>query len=392
MDTCSQAAISAIAAIDAVPRMLDAVCRTSGLGFAAIARVTETRWICCASRDTIGFGMTAGAELPLETTICNEIRQSGFSVIIDHVAADPRFRDHPTPALYRFQSYISVPIVRRDGSMWGTLCAVDPNPALLKTPEVMATFELFAELIAFHLDSNERLLETETALRHEQQQAVLREQFIAVLGHDLRSPLQGMLSSLDRLERRPDQLQAVVPMLRRSARRMMGLVGDILDFARARLGQRITAQIAPEPHLLRHLEQVLDEVRSSSPRAVIHFEHRLSAPVWCDAARLAQLTSNLLINAVKFGNPDRAIQLRVETVEDQLVLSVANWGNVIAPSTLARLFEPYFRGDALSGHEGLGLGLYIVAEIARAHGGEVSATSEQDLTRFTFRMPLRPAA
>ena len=105
--------LTAIARIDAVPTILDVVCRTTGMGFAAVARVTEDRWIACAVRDEIAFGLQPGGELEVETTICDEIRDSGQPVVIDHVAEDAAFCGHPTPTMYGFQSYISMPIHRR---------------------------------------------------------------------------------------------------------------------------------------------------------------------------------------------------------------------------------------------------------------------------------------
>src|SRR6478735_2587755 len=100
--------VSAVARIDAVPTILEVVCRVTGMGFAAVARVTEDRWIACAVRDEIQFGLKPGGELKVETTICHEIRQSHKAVIIDHVAEDQTFCGHHTPAMYGFQSYISV--------------------------------------------------------------------------------------------------------------------------------------------------------------------------------------------------------------------------------------------------------------------------------------------
>ena len=159
------------------------------MGFAAVARVTEDRWICCAVRDEIAFGLTPGGELKVETTICHEIRQSGEAVVIDHVSEDAAFCGHHTPAQYGFQSYISMPIVLADGTFFGTLCAIDPRPARLNTPETIGMFKLFAELIAIHLDSAQRVAVSEATLLDERAASELREQFIAVLGHDLRNPL-----------------------------------------------------------------------------------------------------------------------------------------------------------------------------------------------------------
>src|SRR5277367_373856 len=126
--------VAAVASIKAIPSLLNIVCRTTGMRFAAVARVTEDRWIACAVRDDIEFGLQPGGELKVETTICHEIRQSHRAVVIDHVAEDEVFAGHHTPALYGFQSYISVPITLADGRIFGTLCAIDPRPARLKNP------------------------------------------------------------------------------------------------------------------------------------------------------------------------------------------------------------------------------------------------------------------
>ena len=152
-----QADVIAVESIAAVPTILDVICRTTGMGFAAIARVTDKRWVTCSVRDEIGFGLVPGGELQVATTICDEIRDSGTAVVIDHVAEDAVYCGHPTPALYGFQSYISVPIRLPDGSFFGTLCAIDPRPAQLNRPDIVGMFSMFADLIGFHLDAHRRL-------------------------------------------------------------------------------------------------------------------------------------------------------------------------------------------------------------------------------------------
>ena len=99
-----QADVAAVKQIAAVPTILEVVCRTTGMGFAAIARVTEDRWIACSVKDDIQFGLQPGGELQIETTICNEIRQHREPVVIDNVAEDPAYCGHHTPAKYGFQS------------------------------------------------------------------------------------------------------------------------------------------------------------------------------------------------------------------------------------------------------------------------------------------------
>ena len=230
--------LAAVTRIGAVPTILEVVCRTTGLGFAAVARVTEDRWVACAVRDEIAFGLQPAGELQVETTICDEIRDSGQLVVIDNVAEDKVFCGHPTPRMYGFQSYISVPIHRPDGRFFGTLCGIDPRPARLNTPETVGMFKLFADLIGFHLDVQERLRVSETALLDERKTSELREQFIAVLGHDLRNPLASIDAGVRLLRRMPLSGKAaqIVSLMRSSASRMAGLIDNVLDFARGRLG------------------------------------------------------------------------------------------------------------------------------------------------------------
>jgi hypothetical protein len=102
--------ISAIESIEAVPAILNVVCRVTGMGFAAVARVTANRWVCLAVNNEIQFGLKTGGELKVETTICQEVRDGRKAVVIDHAAEDKAYCGHPTPALYSFQSYISMPI------------------------------------------------------------------------------------------------------------------------------------------------------------------------------------------------------------------------------------------------------------------------------------------
>src|ERR1700761_5576797 len=196
--------IAKVSAIAAVSTILDVVSKTTGMGFTAVARVTEDRWITCASRDDLAFGLKPGDELKVESTICHEIRESHQPVIIDDVSQDVAYCGHHTPAQYGFQSYISMPIILADGSFFGTLCAIDPKPRKLNTPEVIGMFKLFAELIAFHLDAADKIEITESRLALEQKSAELREQFIAVLGHDLRNPLASIAGGLRLLKKKVD--------------------------------------------------------------------------------------------------------------------------------------------------------------------------------------------
>jgi signal transduction histidine kinase len=380
--------IDAISRIDAVPNILDVVCRITGMGFAAVARVTEDRWIACQVLDKIAFGLVPGDELQVATTICNEIRQSGQAVIIDEVATDEAFCGHPTPALYGFQSYISMPIVRKDGSFFGTLCAIDPAPARLKNPEVIGVFRLFAELIAAQLDAAERLSTSEASLNNERRIAELREQFIAVLGHDLRNPVAALAAGARFLNATPlnDRAKEIVTLMQQSIQRMSGLVDNLLDFARGRLGGGIAVDDPTPTDLLSILTQVIEEHRAVSPLRTINAEIELSHPVAADPGRIAQMFGNLLGNALTHGDPDIPIGVRAVAADGRFELSVSNGGRPIPDEYRADLFKPFSRGKDGQDHRGLGLGLFIASEIARAHKGMLTVSSNADETRFTFSM------
>lgn len=384
-----RADVDAVGRIGAVATILDVVCGTTGMGFAAVARVTEDRWVACGVRDTIGFGLTPGDELRVETTICHEVRQHRTMVVIDDAESDPAWQAHHTPMMYGIRSYISVPIVLPDGTFFGTLCAIDPAPRRLDTPQVVASFALFAELIAFHLDAQARLALARSRLVLANEREVLRDQFIAVLGHDLRNPLASVESGT-RVLRRIGMPEPALPVLDRmeySVGRMARLIGDVLDFARGRLGGGLELARRDGSALLETLIQVIAEHRASAPGRVVEAEVGLAERVQCDPVRIGQLLSNLLGNALAHGDMEAPVRVRAASENGMFLLSVSNVGPPLPPAALERLFQPFFRGDPNS-REGLGLGLYIASEIARAHGGTLGVESTTAETRFTLRMPV----
>ncbi|MGZ3410051.1 MAG: GAF domain-containing sensor histidine kinase [Xanthobacteraceae bacterium] len=380
--------IDAVDRVHAVPAILDVVCDVTGMGFAAIARVTRQRWVCLAVKDKIAFGLRPGDELKVETTICREVRDNREPVVIDNVARDEAYCGHPTPAMYGFQSYISMPIFLNDGSFYGTLCAIDPKPADLNNPKIIGLFRLFAELIAFHLDTGRRLASSEARLINERKSSELREQFIAVLGHDLRNPLAPIAAGATLMEKAglDEKSRMIIGTMQKSISRMSALIDNVLDLARGRLGGGITLKLE-EVQLAPVLKQVVDELKSTHPEQRIDTHFNLGTPVRCDQVRIAQLLSNLLGNALTHGAPGEPVRVEAGSNADVFELSVANAGKPIPAGRVERLFLPFSRGDDNRGGQGLGLGLYIAAEIGRAHQGKFEVKSTPAETRFTFRMP-----
>lgn len=389
MRQTAAADIATIGRISAVPAILQVIRELTGLRFAAVARVTEDSWTACAVLDQLDFGLQVGGELDVVTTLCHEIRAAHTSVVIDKASEDPLYRDHHTPRLYKFESYISVPVFRTDGRFFGTICALDPNPAQLKSSSIQSTMESFARMLALQIEAEENAQLTETALLQERETAELREQFIAVLGHDLRNPLFAISAGAEMLLRKhPDPaIDVRVRNILGSAQRATRLVDDVLDFARGRLGKGIPVDIQPCADLTEAVQQVVTEIRNVHPQRTIHASIGDLQGLPCDRARIAQLLSNLLANAVAHGDPAGDIEVIAQVEHDVLMLAVKNQGH-IPEAVLPHLFQPYSRPSASTPQAGLGLGLYIASQIAQSHGGHLHvASTAQSGTLFTFSLP-----
>ncbi|MGG2023841.1 GAF domain-containing sensor histidine kinase [Pseudomonas sp. S8] len=389
MGQTAAADIATIKRISAVPAILQVIRELTGLRFAAVARVTEESWTACAVLDQLDFGLQVGGELDVVTTLCHEIRAAHTSVVIDKASEDPLYRDHHTPRLYKFESYISVPVFRTDGRFFGTICALDPNPAQLKSSSIQSTMESFARMLALQIEAEENAQLTETALLQERETAELREQFIAVLGHDLRNPLFAISAGAEMLLRKhPDPaIDVRVRNILGSAQRATRLVDDVLDFARGRLGKGIPVDIQPCADLTEAVQQVVTEIRNVHPQRTIYASIGDLQGLPCDRARIAQLLSNLLANAVAHGDPEGDIEVIAQIDHGALMLAVKNQGH-IPEAVLPHLFQPYSRPSASTPQAGLGLGLYIASQIAQSHGGHLHvASTAQSGTLFTFSLP-----
>ena len=131
-----------------VQAILADVCRITGMRFAAVAYVSEQRWIACQVDDRIEFGLDPGGELEIGKTICDDIRRDGKPILIDDTDNDPDWWSHPVPILYGFHSYLSLPITLDDGAFFGTLCAIDPEPRAEPIVEHLDTLQALAKRVA----------------------------------------------------------------------------------------------------------------------------------------------------------------------------------------------------------------------------------------------------
>ena len=384
--------MAAINQISIIPQLLEVICRTTNLRFAAIARVTDDQWLACATLDNVPLGLKAGDELEIKDTFCNQVHKTGKPVIFDDVKKDATYIDHHVPKLYGIESYISVPIYKKNGEFFGTLCALDSVPATIDTPEVKDMFKLFTDLIAFHLETVEAMEATSKTLREEREMADLRDQFIAILGHDLKNPIATMRMSSDILLKMSKEELTLkhAALIKSTSFRMQNLIENILDFAKGKMGEGIVLErIANNGSLMNILEQVIKEINISSPKREIKFNIDLKSEVFCDKNRIGQLLANLLSNADQHGDKDAPLRVSALTTDDTFELMVANKGEKIPEESLSQLFQPFYRDKNELSKQGLGLGLFIASEIAKAHEGELLVNSTAKETTFTLRIPLK---
>jgi signal transduction histidine kinase len=381
--------VQTVQALPCVPDILSVMPEMTGLGFVCVAHVTPTSWTTCAVLDQLGFGLQPGDPLDVTTTLCDSVRKADAVIVIDHVSQDELFRNHPCPKQYGFESYISIPIYDTAGAFFGTLCGLDPRPLKLSDAKIVKSLTLFAQLISKQLEAEKRHASQISELSEEKATALLREQFIAVLGHDIRTPLSSILHGAQILQHRGGDAATltIAQTIQRSGQRIARMIDDVLDFARGRLGGGIALEREAVNDLGDALAQVVLECRSEHPTCTIVSDIAIAGAVWCNRDRVTQVLSNLLTNALRYGAADTPVHVSAQVAGGVFRLAVANEGETIAPGKLGKLFQPYWRDDGGQPQRGLGLGLYIASEIAHAHGGSLHVLSRDGHTVFTYTAP-----
>jgi signal transduction histidine kinase len=217
----------------------------------------------------------------------------------------------------------------------------------------------------------------------------VQEQLMAVVGHDLRTPLSVITLGAKMLERQEldEGAARTVRRIEKSAARMSAMIRDLLDFGRARRGQGIPFEPA-DVDVVEAVRGAVVEARAAHPHREVRFGAERELRLNADAERVAQVTTNLVVNALEHGAPGEAVTVTLASGTEGVELAVHNAGAPIPEVVQTRLFEPFVRGgdDAAGGH--LGLGLFIVREIVRAHRGTVDVRSrEGEGTTFVVRLP-----
>ena len=230
---------------------------------------------------------------------------------------------------------------------------------------------------------------TESMDRFAVQTDLFRDQFIGVLGHDLRTPLGVVTTGVALLavpEDNPQRRARVVARIMNSTQRMERMIGDLLDLTRARLGGSMPLKRRPAD-LRQVSEEAMLEIGAGHPEAVLRFQASGDLRGEWDADRLAQVVSNLVGNAIQHGG-GTPVTLTGQEQGDSVTIAVHNGGPPIPAEVLPFVFEPLARGRAEGASGSIGLGLFIARAIVSAHGGDIEVSSSTDAgTTFTVRLP-----
>lgn len=249
----------------------------------------------------------------------------------------------------------------------------------------------FDDLLRFNEMIDQSVAESVTRYTEDIERS--KEVFLGILGHDLRTPLGAIIMAsqfmLDTAALEEPNL-ALMTRIARSGRRMNGMVGELLDFTRSRLGSNMPITRAPMD-LAKEAGNAVDEIRAAYPESQLQLNASGDLTGDWDCARIGQVLANLLGNAAQHGTPRTMISLTARGELKEVVLQVHNRGAPIPPADIPMLFSPFKRlanpGDG--GNNGsLGLGLYIVERIVTAHGGSIDVnSSDAGGTFFTVRLP-----
>ncbi|MDJ1473561.1 GAF domain-containing sensor histidine kinase [Xanthocytophaga flava] len=394
-----KADVERVKQIPIIPNMLEVICRSTGMGFAAVARVTEKHWIACSVHDEIAFGLKSGEELPIQTTICNEVRHDNQSVVIDHVAEDEYFRNHHTPKLYGFESYISVPIRLKNGEFFGTLCAIDPKPALLNNQTTIGMFNLFSDLIAFYLQSVELLEQGNTRIDNlnrqvnDAQDEIRQYEFIT--SHNLREPLRQLRMFTTMLVTATEQNQnekakTLALKVNEKALRFTEIVADLSrysdftykrqDFAKVNLNQLVQ-------------EALVDlEMELTQSSIVITWDNL--PVIEAVPEQMIQVFVFLIRNAIRFSQPEQQVKVHISVVPPLegakfVEIQVKDNGIGISQWQQEKIFDVLNPLSYDQASESRDISLAYCRKIVRSHQGSISVNSEPDKgTTFSIILPL----
>ncbi|CRM26936.1 Bacteriophytochrome [Pseudomonas sp. 24 E 13] len=352
-----------------------AVTRQDGTIVHANQRLSD--WLGLSAAQLIGQRfqdlLTMGGRIFYQTHLAPMLRMHGS---VNEVKLDIRHRDgHKVTVLLNASQRQQAEGVVYDLALFGTTDRDKYERELLNARKLAEA--LLEEKTATERALHQAKAELSEAYAIAQQRALFAEQMVAIVSHDLKNPLTAIRMASDFLrrgERTPKELQ-LLGHIDQSSERAQRMIADMLDFTQARVGQGITIRAQPlDLHDVIH--RAVDELRVAFPRATLVHQTQGLGNACLDADRVQQVIGNLVANSVAYGDLQQPVTITSRLGAWGAEVSVHNYGAPIPQTLLAGLFEPMTRGT----HQGsdvrsVGLGLYIVRELARVHGGDVAVSS-----------------
>ncbi len=383
-----QTDIEDIQSLSIIPTILDVICESTQMGFAAIARVTEDTWITCGVLDKLSFGLSVGDELDISTTFCNQVRKTDQIVVIDHVDTDNTYVNHPIPKQYGFQSYISVPIIKKNGEFFGTLCALDLKPNKVNNAKVIDMFNMFSGLISSHLDVVKTMNSQVDLIKKKEDEL---ENYSFITSHDLQEPLRKIQFLTDLLEHNETRNlskkgKKLFNSIKTSATRMRNIVNDLLKYSQNAPNPNLLEDVKMHKLILRVEFRLIEIFKQNNSKLIINDLGKL--PVL--PLQMEQLFFNLFSNSLKFKHPERDLVITINStiasganfnVEKLLKdveyceIEVTDNGIGFDPIYSEKIFKMFQYLKHSEDNKSTGMGLAIAKRIAHNHEGEIIATS-----------------
>jgi signal transduction histidine kinase len=341
-------------------------------------------------KSCFGFGEPLATTRRLEgRTFCHHAITSSGPLLINDTMADPVFREIPTVQSLGVRAYAGIPLITDDGQAIGSFCAIDFAPRAWSALDVEILTELAASAMR-EIKLRSAVREAERHARAAQDAVRAREEVLAVVAHDLRTPLNFIKMGAQLVAEAPGAKEnaQLLERVEGAVDLMSLLIEDLLEVAKIEAGRM---SIHPKPLTAQTL--VDDAIKMSEPLALRH-QIRLIAEVepglpqvLADYERILRVFSNLIVNAVKFSGASGEVRVTATRGQGTVRFSVIDSGPGIPPESLERIFDRFWQADSAD-RRGAGLGLAIVKAIVTAHGGTIGVSSTVGHgSHFYFDLP-----
>lgn len=374
----------------AIKNMLVCTAEITELDFASIVHIRENTWTVCALHAKANIPYKVGDILIGETNVKHKLCEDVRPFVMGSIIRQSFGSDNIISLQKEDRVLVSVPIRCAKNGFVGALYAQASQQKTIFKDSTVRTLQVFAEFISLRIEINKVDSTKVNMVTSTDDSLKIREQLVTILSHDLRTPIQAIGMGTQILLQR-EQLaenREVVERIDRSTKRMEQLVDNILSFAHGRLSETLPANKICCDLFSKNLKDVIDELRYLHPDRIVSAKIDDVGTVYCDIGQIAQMLSNLVNNALKYSPAATVVNVTVTAGEHTINISVANYGEPISNDIIPRLFRPYLRAAHDPASPGLGLGLYIVHEVVKAHDGcvDVQSTIEAGTT-FTVTIP-----